>query len=91
MASSSSHQKGKQVVMEEAQSSQNGSPIVTGTKRHHDTPIGTKKFSKKPWMQQSASPSEERKVSKLLLPHYVDLEDHELLSAFLQLHEILEF
>ena len=91
MASSSSHQKEKQVVMEEAQSPQNGSSTITGTKWRHDTLVGTKKFSKKQLMQHGASPSEECQVSKLLLPHYVDMEDHDLLSTFSKLHEILEF
>ena len=70
------------MVMEEAQSPQNDSPTITRTKRCHDTLVGTKKLSKKQWMQQSASPLEERQVTKLLLPRHVDREDHELLSAF---------
>ena len=78
-------------MMEEAQSPQDESPTVIGAKRHHDTLVGTKKFSKKQQIQQGVILSEDFHVSKLLLPRYIDMEDHELLSAFLQLHDILGF
>ena len=95
MALPSTHQEGKQVVMEEAQHPQAGSPTVTGAKRRHaiqgEQSPSTKKFSKKQRIQQGAIPLEDRQVSKLLLPRYIDMEDQELLFIFSKLHELLEF